>query len=85
MNDKTCYVHEKFPYKKHSIDRLATEDPEFLSLCEDYDACINALRYWTKSKAPEAENRVHEYRMLVRDLQEEIAQALEALESRRRD
>ncbi len=85
MNDKTRYFRERFPYKKHSIDLLTAEDPEFLSLCEDYDACVNALRYWAKSKAPEAETRVHEYRALVRDLQEEIAQALEALESRRRD
>ena len=61
------------------------EDPEFLTLCEDHDACVDALRFWTKSKAPEAETRVHEYRTLVRDLQEEIAQAIEALESRRRD
>jgi len=52
------------------------EDPEFLALCEDCDACANALRYWTQSKEPEAKTRVNEYRALVRDLEEEIAQAL---------
>jgi hypothetical protein len=51
------------------------EDPEFLALCEDYDACVNALRYWTRSKEPEAKTRVNEYRALVRDLEEEITQA----------
>ena len=85
MNNKTRHIFERFPYKKHSIDLLAAEDPEFLSLCEDYDACVSAMQYWAKSKAPEAETRANEYRALVRDLQEEIAQAIEALESRRRD
>ena len=41
------------------------EDPEFLALCEDYDVCVNALRYWTKSKEPEAEIRVNEYRTIA--------------------
>jgi hypothetical protein len=61
------------------------EDPEFPDLCEDYDACVNALRYWAKSKEPEANTRVNEYHILVRELEEEIAQALEALKSRRLD
>ena len=61
------------------------QDPEFRAICEDYDACINALRYWIKSKEPEAEIRVKEYRALVRELQEEITQALVALKPRRLD
>jgi len=58
------------------------KDPEFLTLCEDYDACVDALRYWAKSEAPEAETRVKEYTILVRELKEEITQALVALEPR---
>lgn len=54
------------------------EDPEFLALCEDHDACIDALHYWAKSNAPEAKTRVNEYQILVRELQEEIMQALVA-------
>jgi hypothetical protein len=61
------------------------EDPEFLDLCDDHDACVDALRYWAKSEEPEAKTRVNEYRILVRDLQEEIAQALETLEQSRQD
>ena len=61
------------------------EDPEFLALCEDYDACVNALRYWAKSEAPEAKTRVNEYRALVRALEEEVTQFLAALEPRRLD
>ena len=52
------------------------EDPEFLALCEDYDACIEALQYYAKSKEPEAETRVNEYRTLVQELEEEIIQFL---------
>ena len=49
-------------------------------MCEDHDACVNALKYWAKSKDPEAETRVNEYRILVQELQEEIAQILEELQ-----
>lgn len=85
VSDKTRHIRMQFPDNKHDIDHLMTEDPEFLTLCEDHDACVNALRYWAESKEPEAETRVHEYRTLVRELQDEIAQALEALKSRRLD
>jgi len=79
------HIRERFPDKKHSIDLLMAEDPEFPTLCEDFDACIDALQYWAESEAPEAETRVNEYRTLVRELQEEIAQTLETLEPRRLD
>jgi hypothetical protein len=80
VNDKTPYIRERLPDKKHSIDLLAAEDPEFLSLCEDYDACVNALRYWVESKAPEAEIRVNEYRVIARELEEEVVEALIGLQ-----
>ena len=85
MNDKARHIRELFPDKKHAIDLLTAEDPEFLTLCEDHDACVKALRYWAKSKEPEAETRVDEYRALVRELQEEIVQALIAVEPGRLD
>ena len=76
MNDNTRHIRERFPDKKHSIDLLMTEDPEFLALCEDYDICVDAVRYWAKSKDPEAETRVNEYRALIQELEDEINQAL---------
>ncbi len=76
MNDRDLHIREKFPDQKHALDLLAAQDSEFLAMCEDHDACINALEYWAKSKEPEAETRVNEYRTLVQELQEEIAQAL---------
>ena len=85
MGNKIRHIRERFADKKYSIDLLMAEDPEFLSLCEDHDACVNALRYWAESKDPEAKTRVNEYRALVRELQEEIAQTLSALKPRRLD
>ena len=79
MNEKAHHIRERFPDKSHIIDLLMAEDSEFLTLCEDYDACVYALRYWAKSKAPEAETRVNEYRTLIEELEEEIAQVLVAL------
>ena len=79
MNDKTRHIRERFPDKSHIIDLLMAEDSEFLTVCEDYDACVYALRYWAKSKAPEAETRVNEYRTLIEELEEEITQVLVAL------
>ena len=76
MNDKARHIRERFSDKKPSLDFLMAEDPEFRTLCEDYDACVNALRYWTQSEAPEAKTRVNEYHALVRDLEEEVTQAL---------
>ena len=77
------HIRERFPDKKHNIDFLMAKDPEFFDLCEDHDACVDALRYWAKSEKPEAETRIDEYRTLVRELQEEITQALLAMEPRR--
>ena len=76
MNDKTRHIRERFPDKKQSLDLLMAEDLEFLAMCEDYDACVNALRYRTRSKEPEAKTRV-KYRALVRDLEEEITSTLQ--------
>ena len=79
MNEKAHHIRERFPDKSHIIDLLMAEDSEFLALCEDYDACVYALRYWAKSKAPEAETRVNEYRTLIEELEEEITQVLVAV------
>ncbi|KPK21628.1 MAG: hypothetical protein AMK69_21435 [Nitrospira bacterium SG8_3] len=79
MNDKARHIRERFKDKGHIIDLLMVEDPEFLTLCEDFDACVDALRHWTDSKEPEAEARVNEYSTIIEELEEEITQALAAV------
>ena len=76
MNEKAGHIRERFKEKSHIIDLLMAKDPEFLSLCEDFDACVKALGYWAESKAPEAEARVNEYRTIIEELEAEINQAL---------
>ncbi len=61
------------------------KDPEFLALCEDHDVCVEALRYWAQSNAPESEHRVLEYHALIKELEEEIFQFLAAPKPRRLD
>ena len=56
---------------------LMSEDPEFLAVCEDYDACVEALRYWAQSNESEAASRIHEYSALVQELEVEIIQVVE--------
>ncbi len=85
MNDKALHIRDRFKDKSHIIDLLMAEDPEFLTLCEDFDACVKALQYWAESKAPEAEVRVHEYRTIIEELEEEITQALGAVQPPRLD
>ncbi|MGD8286548.1 MAG: hypothetical protein PVG70_16500 [Desulfobacterales bacterium] len=85
MSVKAHHIRERFPDKKHAIDLLILDDPEFLTLCEDHDACVDALRYWADSKEPEAETRVNEYRSLVQEIGEEINQALLTLKQQRLD
>jgi crotonobetainyl-CoA:carnitine CoA-transferase CaiB-like acyl-CoA transferase len=80
MNDKAYHIRERFPDKSDNIALLLVMDPEFRAMCEDYDDCINALQYWDRSEVPEAASRVAEYRNLVRELEEEIIQALAALQ-----
>jgi len=78
----THHIRKRFSDQKFSIDQLMAIDSEFLSLCDDYDACINALQYWTKSKEPEAENMIDEFRNIVRELEEEVIEALITQKSR---
>ena len=80
MNEKTCYIRERFPDQCPVIDFLMAVDHNFLALCEEYDVCVKALRYWATSSAPEAEIRVKEYRTIIREIQEEIAGKLANLD-----
>ena len=76
MNDKMYHIFKRFPEKSKAIDLLIAEDSEFRAMCEDYDDCVEACRYWNLSKNPEAETRVNEYQILIRELENEFAEVL---------
>ena len=78
MNEENANILKRFPEKIHTLTVLMAENPEFLAVCEDYDACVEALRYWAQSNEPEAEAWTQEYRALVQELEAEIIQAVEA-------
>ena len=78
MNEIIHYILERLPEKSHLIHLRMEKDPDFATLCEDYNDCVNALRYWSRSKTPEAETRVGEYRIIIREIEEEICQELAA-------
>ena len=77
MIDNAFHFRKRFPGKAQQIDHFMSKDTEFAGICEDLDACVSALKYWINSKEPEAESRVSEYRAIIRELEEEILQALE--------
>ncbi len=81
MTGNIFHIRKRIPDKLRQIDRLLERDPEFANLCEDLDACVNALQYWAKSKEPEAESRIVEYSTLIEQLEEEIYQSLSSLDS----
>lgn len=78
MTEKAPHIGKRFPDQTRRIDLLMTQNPEFADLCEDYDACVNALKHWQESEAPEAKTRMNEYRIIIEDLEAEIFQALQA-------
>jgi hypothetical protein len=83
MNGKAYHILGRFPDRSDTIVLLVAEDPEFRAICEDYDDCVGAMRYWAQSEEPEAETRFNEYRNLTQELEKEIIQAVTALKPRR--
>jgi len=65
-------VVERFPEKKEALKTLFESDQSFQSLCEEYEACLAALRYWRDSSLPEAPNFRNEFSLLLSELEEEI-------------
>ena len=85
MNNEMYHIRKRSPEKSKTIDLLMAEDPEFRAICEDYDDCFHAWQYWVQSTKPEAETRVNEYRTLIKELENEIVEALVAVNSRQLD
>jgi hypothetical protein len=69
-------VVERFPEKKGSIGRLFVRDKSFRSLCEEYEACRKAYRFWQGSSLPEAPDLRNDFSSLQRELDEEILEYL---------
>ena len=80
MGHRQLPILERFPDKSEILIALMARNPELLGMCEDHEECIKALRYWARCNEPDADGRVKEYCDLVRQLEEEILQAVAELE-----
>ena len=67
----------RFPQYASKIRRLRTRDPDFRSICDDYDDARRALKHW--QAAGQAE-RAAEYREILKELEEEVLAILKACE-----
>lgn len=69
-------VVERFPEEIKGLKRLFESDQSFQSLCDEYEACLIALRYWRESNLPEAAHFRSEFSSLLEELEEEIMEHL---------
>jgi len=67
-------VIKSFPEQKDVIKHLIKNKDSFLTLCEDYRVCKEALAHWDLSDAAEAPARSLEYQALLQELEAEIMQ-----------
>ena len=69
---------QHFPDHKETLETLYRQNETFISLCEDFYDCVQAMEYWCKS--PSGKEHVpelcEEYKALCADLKNEIAKWL---------
>lgn len=73
-------VIKKFPDHKVVIQRLFQSNDEFLTLCDDYRMCKEALAYWNNSDSEQAASRINEYQTLMLELENEILSKVHELD-----
>ena len=73
MAERRHYALDRLPHLRQAIRERMMTDPEFRSMCDDYDDAIEGLSYWETSDDPKKPERVAEFRVLVAELEREIA------------
>jgi hypothetical protein len=66
-----------YPDKKDALRRIYRTSQSFQNICQNYQKCTEALKYWEKSRRPEAPERYREYSALLQELKLEITKSLE--------
>jgi hypothetical protein len=67
---------QRFPDHKDALRQMYHASESFQSICYHYQKCSDAVRYWAKSKLPEAPDRYREYMILLQELELEILNTL---------
>lgn len=76
-------VLERFPEKAGLIRELVLSNMEFRSICEDYAEALNTLVHFRARPDADERPEVAEYEVLIRELEAELAAALEAMQEQR--
>jgi uncharacterized protein YdcH (DUF465 family) len=79
MSDEIEALACRFPQHPSAIRRLHARDPDFRSICDDYDDAQRALKHW-EAAGRAAPERVAEYREILKELEEEALAILKAFE-----
>lgn len=79
ISSSVLFLIRRFPNHKDAIKHLARTDNQFLTLCDDYQKCKEALSYWTDSTSGQATNIASDYISLLQELENEILHNLEAV------
>jgi hypothetical protein len=66
----------RFPQHELAIHRLCTLDAAFRAACEDHEEAMAAFRFW-KPRCASADPRIEQYRLLLHDIEGEIARKIE--------
>lgn len=69
-------VMQRFPNKRDILRQIYLKNSSFQTFCDDYQKCMKALEYWTRSDHEEAEKRSREYRELRENLESEIMEII---------
>ena len=73
---KYPFLCDRFPEHCDLIDQLASENPKFKEIIDDYADSRKALAGWQASNDPSAADRVADYCRLIMELDLEIKQFL---------
>jgi len=70
-------VSRLFPGHAAAVKRLADDSERFQSMCEDYGLAAETLSSLEIRNLPQDVERMREYRVLVRDLERDLAEVLQ--------
>lgn len=74
--ERVFAIVARFPEREFEIRQRCVRDPEFRSVCADYEEAAAALRHWRKA-ATEGDQRAEEYQSLLEELGAEILAQLD--------
>jgi uncharacterized protein YdcH (DUF465 family) len=81
MGGEIRAIARRFPQHASTIRRLRARDPDFRSICNDYEDAQRALKGWEAAGQAAAE-RMAEYRQMLTELEAEALAILEAFEAK---